>query len=409
MSIPSRVRATMAPPLTPLMERAARLRHAGRELFVLAQAMVDYPPPPAFTRTLEASLRAGDRALHQYAPDPGTPAARRALAGYLARSFGLACDHERELLVTPGANQAAYQLMSALLDPGDEVLLVSPWYFNHEMTARLLGARVRTVAAEASRGFVPQIEAIRAAWSPRLRLLVLVSPNNPTGARYPDSWMRALAASLAADERWAGVAILSDQTYQELAFEGSMPLSPAALPEWSGRVFTVGSFSKSFALAGWRLGFLAGPAETLEEVLKIQDSSVICAPHAAQIALAAALEAREEAERYLEEKRLLLRRRRDALLSPLRADGRCLLSEPGGACFVFLGLPAGAGAASAFAEGLLEAEGVVIVPGEAFGPGWERFARASFGTESEQRLAEAARRIVRHLDAILGPLDGRGR
>jgi len=428
MRIPARVRATMAPPLRPLMERAAARRREGRELFMLAQAMVDCPPPPAFTRALADALRAGDPAMHRYAPDPGTAELRRALAAHLAGSFGLAPDPERELLVTPGANQAAYQLLSVLLDPGDEALLVTPWYFNHEMAIRLLGGRARTAPAEAASGFVPSIESLLAAWTPRLRLLVLVSPNNPTGARYPDDWLRALAGAIAGDERWRGVWILCDQTYQELYFEGGPPLSLGALPELSGRVLTVGSFSKSFALAGWRLGFLCGPAGVLDQALKVQDSSVICAPHAAQIALAHVLDAREEAEAYLATSRERLRRRRDALLAPLREAGRWELNVPGGACFAFVGLPGGAssasrlaaaastaapataapaiaasepagaqpGAAAAFAGSLLEAEGVAVVTGEVFGPRWSRFLRLGFGTESEERLSEAGRRIARH-------------
>jgi aspartate aminotransferase len=415
MRIASRVRGTSAPPLTRLTERAARLRDAGRELCVLAQAMVDYAPPRAFTRALEEALNAGRRDLHAYAPDPGLPPLREALGRYLTRSFGLDVDPAREILVTPGANHAGFQALSALLEPGDEALLVTPWYFNHEMTVRLLGARVRTVMADAANGFVPSVTQVGAAWTKRTRVLVLINPNNPTGARYPDAWLRALGETLARDERWREVWVLSDQTYQELVFEGGHPLSPAAVAPLRGRVLTVGSFSKSFALAGWRLGFLAGPADFLDEVLKIQDSSVICAPRAAQWGLAAALEAGDETRDYLEEKRALLRRRRDALLTPLLADGRLQVQVPGGACFAFVGLPetrdrvaagtpvtcdAGAPGASdgeRFAWELMERTGIVVVPGIHFGPEWGRFVRISFGTEGETRLEIAAQQLLEFL------------
>jgi aspartate aminotransferase len=415
MRIASRVLGTSAPPLTPLTERAARLRAAGRELCVLAQAMVDYAPPRAFTRALETALREGAADLHAYAPDPGLPRLRDALARYLARSFGLEVDPAREILVTPGANHAGFQALSALLEPGDEALLVTPWYFNHEMAVRLLGARVRTVAADVADGHVPPLSQVCAAWTPRTRVLVLVNPNNPTGARYPDAWLRALGEALAGDERWREVWILSDQTYQELFFEGGPPLSPAALEPLRGRVLTVGSFSKSFALAGWRLGFLTGPADVLDEVLKIQDSSVICAPRAAQWGLAAALEAWDEARDYLEEKRALLRGRRDALIAPLRADGRLQVIVPGGACFAFVGLPGtrdraaagtpvisdgvmpGASDGERFAWELMERTGVVVVPGIHFGPQWGRCVRISFGTEGEARLTLAAQRLLEFL------------
>ncbi len=392
--------ATPAPPLAPLMQRAAELRAAGEDVLVLAQAMVDFAPPPAYTRALAEALGRGEPELHHYAPDPGLPELRAQLGRYLRAGFGIAADPERELLVTPGANHAAFMALAALLEPGDDVLLPSPWYFNHEMSVRMLGARPIGVPADAPAGYVPSIDRIRAAWTPRTRVLALVNPNNPTGACCDAAWIRRLGAALAEDSRWQGVWLLADQTYQELYFTGQRPLSCAALPELRERTVTVGSFSKCFGLAGWRLGFLAAPAALVEQVLKIQDSSVICAPRAAQWALARTL-GDPSLDEYLAHKRALLRRRRDALLAPLLREetsggGRIRVAVPGGACFAFLTLPAGVDG-ERFAWRLLETGKVATVAGTPFGPSWTHHLRLSFGSGTEQALTAGAERIARLL------------
>jgi len=394
-----RVIDTQAPPLSPIMEKVARLRESGHDPIVLAQAMVDYAPPRTFTEALISGLREGEHGLqadepcfHHYAPDPGLPELRRALASYVARAYGYEADPESEIMITPGANHAAYMALSAILEPGDEAVVVSPWYFNHVMTLRLLDAGIRVVAAPAETAFVPRIEEILDAVTPRTRVLVLVNPNNPTGARYPDSWVAALCRAVAGDSRWSGIWVLSDQTYQEIFFDGEHPRSPASLPGFGHRVLTVGSFSKSLACAGWRIGFLTGPREFMDQVLKIQDSSVICASRGVQWAVARTLEAVEALEDYLAEKREILRRRRDALVESLEEDDRLWVHCPGGACFVFLSLPDGVDG-EAFASALLDAQGVAAIPGIHFGPGWGSFLRLSFGTEDAARLREAGHRI----------------
>jgi aminotransferase len=151
-------------------------------------------------------------------------------------------------------------------------------------------------------------------------------------------------------------------------------------------------------LAGWRLGFLAAPEEFISEALKVQDSSVICAAHAAQYALAQTLRDVSGCAAYLEEKRALLAKRRDALLKPFDGDGRFDVHTPGGACFAFVGLPEGTDAEE-FAWDLLSAQGVVAVPGIHFGPEWRRYLRLSFGSGTEEELEEAGRRIVGYLEA----------
>jgi len=267
---------------------------------------------------------------------------------YGSERFGVEWDPGSEIVVTAGANQACFAALMAMVQPGDEVLLPSPWYFNHAMTVTALGAVPVAVPARVDEAFAPTVEAVAEAITPRTRVLVLVNPNNPTGARYEDDLTRELAELAIEKDLW----LLSDQTYHELHFGNASPLSPAAVADAHDRVVTVGSFSKSLGLAGWRLGFLAAHADLVTEILKIQDCSVICAVRAAQEGLLAAL---PEAEKHVMRVREAIRERRDRLMASLRH--------------------------------------VVAVPGSVFGPGGEGSIRLSYGSTAPDRLGEAAGRI----------------
>ena len=372
------------PPLVELPRRAGVLTEQGADVIRVDQGAVDIPPPQAFVERVSDVLRDPD--VHRYSPDPGLPDLRLALARYAAQRLGVECDPERELIVTAGANQGCFAALMALVEPSDEVLLPSPWYFNHAMTLTALGAVPVPVPTSAEEKFVPTPDAVAAAITPQTRGLVLVNPNNPTGACYGDGLVERLVNLAIERDLW----ILSDQTYHELHYGAEPPLSPAAIPSARDHVITAGSFSKSLGLAGWRLGFLAGPADLLDEVLKIQDCSVICATRAGQEGLLAAL---PEMEQHVIQVRDTLRDRRDRLVTSLRAAGLETFVDPGGSLFLLLRLP-GVGDDMAFCHRLLEEQHVVAVPGSAFGPGGEGSIRLSFGATPTERLDEMVHRIA---------------
>ncbi len=384
MRFNSNVRRTAMPPLVELPRRAAVLAENGADVFRVDQGAMDVPPPQAFVEGVAEALR--DPEVHRYSPDPGLPELRSALAGYAAQRLGVECDPESGLIVTAGANQGCFATLMALVEPGDEVLLPSPWYFNHAMTLTALGAVPVPVPTSAEGGFVPTPDAMAAAITPRTRGLVLVNPNNPTGACYGNDLVRRLVDLAIERDLW----ILSDQTYHELHYGAEAPLSPAAVPGAGDCVITACSFSKSLGLAGWRLGFLAGPADLLDEVLKIQDCSVICAARAGQEGLLAAL---PDAADHIEDVRATLQDRRDRLVTSLRAAGLETFVEPAGSLFLLLRLP-GVVDDMAFCRRLLEEQHVVAVPGSAFGPGGEGSIRISFGVTPPARLDEVVHRIV---------------
>ena len=401
MDLSSRILSTEPPPLTPLMEEAARRSERGQQVHVLAQAMVDYAPPATFLDALRRAAGGDFADLHGYAPDPGRLDLRHALSGYLYRAFGITADPAGQILVTPGANHAAFTALSVLLDEGGEVLVIGPYYFNHAMSITALGGTFRSLPTRAADRFLPRIGDLLDAVSPTTRALILVHPNNPTGICYPEAYLKKLATRMASDSRWDGVWVLVDQTYQEIYFTPERPFSLATVPGLDERVVTISSFSKSMGLAGWRLGFMMGPAAFIEQALKIQDSSVICAAHAAQWALREALIDTDACEAYFAGKRVLLEERRDALLAPLRDVAGLRLTEPDGACFAFAQLP-GTTDGTRFVWELLEAAGVLTVPGAPFGDGYRSSIRLSYGAGTPQELSVAGERVAAHVTRTLG-------
>jgi aminotransferase len=373
------------PPMVELARRAVQLAQQGADIIRLDQGAVDIQPPSAFIEgVIEALI---DPEVHRYAPDPGLPGLRAALARYGYERFGVEWDPRSEIVVTAGANQACFAALLAVTEPGDEVLLPSPWYFNHAMAVTAIGAVPVPVETSAEEGFAPTVEAVKAAMTTRTRVLVLVNPNNPTGAVYSDETIRELTELAIERDLW----LFSDQTYHDLHFQSSSPLSPAEVNGACDRVITVSSFSKSLGLAGWRLGFLTGPEELVEEVLKIQDCSVISAARAGQEGLLAALPGIGE---HVSRVRETLRERRDRLVTALRAAHLGAFIEPAGSLFLFLNLP-DVKDDRAFCHRLLEEQHVVVVPGSVFGPDGEGSIRLSYGSTPAGQLDEVADRIAR--------------
>ena len=382
------VQRTEMPPMVELARRSVELGQQGADVIRLDQGAVDIAPPSTFVDRVAKVL--AEPEVHRYAPDPGLPGLRAALARYGSERFGVEWEPESEIVVTAGANQACFAALMAIVEPGDEVLLPSPWYFNHAMTVTALGAIPIPVPTRVEEAFAPTRGAVTEAITPRTRVLVLINPNNPTGARYDDDLIRELAELAIEKDLW----LLSDQTYHELHFGDAPPLSPAAVAGARDRVVTVGSFSKSLGLAGWRLGFLAGHEKLVAAILKIQDCSVICAGRAGQEGLQAAL---SEAEGHVMRVRTTLRERRDRLVAELRAAHLDAFVVPGGSLFLFLQLP-GVKDDGAFCRRLVEEQYVVAVPGSVFGPGAEGSIRLSYGSTPPERFSDVASRIATALD-----------
>lgn len=272
--IAARTRSVIDPPIAIFKDRHGD-HLQDRDLIDLSQAVPSYPPPPPVSEAIAAA--AWSPAAHQYSPDPGLPECREAIAGYLRMRHGAGVVAE-QVLVTPGANAAFHFAAAALLDPGERIALLSPYYFNHGMSAELLGA----VTCEVPWRDLLPLDAVDRSGA---RVLVLVTPGNPTG--------RALAAEeIEGALGWArrrGVTLVIDETYLEFPPRGTGSATALAFSGWEECAVVIGSFSKSLAVTGHRVGYLCGVPELLREVLKVQDSVVICAPRIGQLAVTAAL------------------------------------------------------------------------------------------------------------------------
>ncbi len=385
MRLSPRIQATAEPAIPTARSWAARYAGQAGPVIDLTQAVPGYPPHPALLEQLGRA--AGDAALAGYGPIDGDPALRTALAADISRFYGAAVA-PADIALTAGGNLAFSMVMATLCGQGDAVALPTPWYFNHHMALTMLGARVLPLPCHAEQGFVPSASAARALLAEGARALVLVSPNNPTGAVYPP----ALLAELATACREAGAWLVLDETYRDfLAPEQSPPHALFADPAWRDHVVHLYSFSKAYCVPGHRVGAVAcGPAFRAE-LVKALDTWQICPPRAAQHALAWAVPA-------LLDWRLA---NRDLMAERARAFRAAVAPLPGwrldalGAYFAYLRLPDGAPDAMAAAETLAAEHGLLCLPGPFFGPGQQRHLRLAFANVGLEAIAAVPGRLRR--------------
>ncbi|MBN1485932.1 MAG: aminotransferase class I/II-fold pyridoxal phosphate-dependent enzyme [Chloroflexia bacterium] len=371
--------------------RTTALRRAGAHVINLGQAIPNLPP---LTQAIDAARRALDEdETHIYSPDAGLPALRRQLGETLRAQNGIHADPNSEILITAGANQAFLTALLTLLDPGDRVLLPAPYFFNHHMAVCLAGAIPVEIPLDPSDGFQLRRRELLPYLNPLPRAIVLVTPNNPTGAVYDPQELNDLCQELAG----RGIAIITDETYQHFVYEEARHFSPASRPEIRDQVITISSFSKSYSMTGWRVGFLVAPADFVQEALKVQDTMVICASVIAQKAALGALQAPSTA---LAQRRDVLAQRRQLLLERLpRIPGLSWQPARGG-FFAFVQV-AGCRDSFQLALDLLQQAHVVTIPGSLFGPYGEGCLRLSYGAVDLSELAQACTRLERFFGTSL--------
>ncbi|HZW35517.1 MAG TPA: aminotransferase class I/II-fold pyridoxal phosphate-dependent enzyme, partial [Candidatus Deferrimicrobiaceae bacterium] len=256
----------------------------------LGQGVAYYGPPPEAMRVLDSF--ASTPGSHPYKPDAGLPELRKAFEEKLRAENGIDAPFERRILVTAGANQAFFNAVLAICDPGDEVILLTPYYFNHEMAIAL--ASCRAVCVPTDGNFHPRPDAIEAAITPRTRAVVTVSPNNPTGVVYTREALSEINRLCAR----RGLYHISDEAYEYFTYDGAEHFSPGSL---GGEDHTISlySLSKAYGMASWRIGFLVAPERLFDDLIKIQDTVIVCAPAVSQ---AVALEALRTGRGYCRER-----------------------------------------------------------------------------------------------------------
>ena len=356
----------------------------------LGQGMVGYGPPAAALARI--GELAADPAVHRYLPDPGLPELRRAFATKLRCENGIDVDFEQRVVVTAGSNQAFLQALLCICDPGDEVILPRPYYFNHEMAIRLRGCEVVCVDTDAD--YLPRADAISAAITPRTRAVVTVSPNNPTGAVYPGELLGEINRLCVERDIYH----LSDEAYEYFTYAGAEHFSPGSLGNHANTISCF-SLSKAYGYAGWRIGFIVVPEHLFSDLIKIQDTNAICAPAISQVL---AVELLATGRGYCDEQRRAIERVREATLTELATIADLVTVPPAvGALYFFIRVNTDM-AAVELAERLVREHRVAVIPGETFGMNNGCYLRVSYGAVD----LETARRGLGRLAAGLRELVG---
>jgi aspartate/methionine/tyrosine aminotransferase len=377
-----RIRATQTPPIPSVRAWAARYDGRAGPVLDLTQAVPGYPPHAELLAHLAEA--AGSRAAAGYGPIDGDPALRGALAADMAGFYGARVAAE-DIAITSGGNLAFTMAMTVLASQGEAVMLPTPWYFNHRMALSALGIACVPLACRAEDGFIPD-PARAATLMAGVRAIVLVTPNNPTGAVYPPEVIGRFADLARAHGAW----LVLDETYRDfLAPSQSPPHALFADPAWREGFVHLYSFSKAYCVPGHRVGAIAAGPRFRAELMKALDTLQINAPKAAQAALAWGVEALRDwraANRDLMAGRAEAFRRAAGQLPGWRLDSL-------GAYFAYLRLPEDAPEAAATAERLAVERGLLGLPGPFFGPGQERHLRLAFANASGDEIAAVPSRL----------------
>ena len=331
----------------------------------------------------DAGIRSLELGRTKYTANSGLKELRGEICNYLQRRFDLHYKEEN-VLVTVGGSEAIDLTIRAVVQPGDEVIIPEPCFVCYEPITQLTGGVPVHIATRAEDQFRMTAEQLRAAITPRTKLLIFPYPNNPTGAVMSAAEMEEIAAVL----RETNVLVLSDEIYSELTYGLDRHVSIASLPGMAERTIVVNGFSKSYAMTGWRLGYAAGPAPLVKVMTKIHQSCIMSAPTTSQYAAITAL---RQCDDQIEMMRDEYNRRRRYVVKALNEMGLTCF-EPRGAFYVFPSIQISGLTSSEFCEQLLREKEVAIIPGSAFGASGEGYARISYAY-SVDHLQTAMKRI----------------
>jgi aminotransferase len=376
-AISQRARAVTPGQRGQLLDMAAGVK----DLIALARGDPDLSTP---LHIVEAAKQALDRGYTHYTHWAGMPELRKTIADKLWRDNSIRVDPETEVLVTTGAQEAVFLVCLALLDPGDEILVPDPHYMTYDTAIALAGAKAVLVPTFEKDDFEVQPEEIVRHITTKTKAVLLVSPNNPTGGIIRPETVREIAA-LAEKHNFI---VISDEIYEKFIYDDVQLLSIASLPGMRERTVTINGFSKTYAMTGWRIGYLAAPAGFIRALEAIKHTVSICAPAVSQAAALAALtgpqDCIQEALATYAERRLVLMKGLDELgLS---------YGRPHGTFYIFASVAATGLSSMDFAITLLQKAQVLVLPGSSFGPNGEGFVRFSL-VAPVPRLEEAIERM----------------
>ncbi len=375
-----RINEVMPPPIVKVMNEVSSL-----------EVMISFGQGvPFFTPSIEIlegfwSKIKETPAIHSYSPDPGLTSTREHVARYLSKRYGMDMS-PKNVIMTSGANTAFFNILATILDEKDEMLIFKPWYFNYYMAAQILGGV--PIEVNTTNEFQPDVEDLKDKVTSRSKAIVLITPNNPTGAVAREDAVKAIVDVARDKNLW----LISDETYHEFTYEGRKTISPYNLdPE---NVILLGSFSKIFGISGWRLGYIVLPDTLMEDFLKVQDTVSICAPRISQLFLEYLLENKVD---LLKENMKSLEAAREKMHSLLLKSEFFTHVKTFGAYYFLAKLEHDING-TRLAMDLAREKNVVVVPGEAFGRDHVNHVRFSYGNVTPERIEAGFQRIQEFLE-----------
>ena len=389
MRVADRMKAIPFSGIRGVFEEVVRREKMGEKIIHLNIGEPDFDTPKHIK---EAAKKALDEEKVHYSSNYGIPELREAIAQKLSQENGLSYHPGTDIIVTVGGNEAVLITMLGLLNPGDEVLIPDPCWLNYFYCVQMAGAVPISVPAKEAYQFVPHIDDFRSRLSPRTRMIVINTPNNPTGALYTAEALGALA-QLAREK---DLFVLSDEIYERMAYDGARHVSIGGLPEMRERTITVNGFSKAYSMTGWRLGFVAADREVISALIRIHQYATICATSFAQWGAVAAIRgSQEEVHRMMEE----FNRRRNLVYSALKEMRGIQVVKPLGAFYIFPNIKGTGKNPMELTQYLIEKAQIAVVPGTVFGDFGKEFIRISYAN-SYKNLEMAMEKMKAALDKL---------
>jgi aminotransferase len=356
---------------------------AGSKPNAIALGLGD-PDLPTPAHIVAAAKRVIDAGATVPAPPTGLPELRAAISRKLARDNGVQADPESEILVTTGGQEALFLLIQALIEPGDEVLVPDPRYTSYDNAIELAGGRMVLVPTDEAHAFELDPAEVAKRITPRTKLLLLISPNNPTGGLNRPETVRQLA-TLAVERN---LLVIADEIYEKFVYDGHQHLSVASLPGLRERTITLNGLSKTYAMTGWRIGYLAAPPELIRAVTTLKQLVNIQAPIVSQWAGVAALDGPQDC---VEEMRQTYDTRRRYLMQAITELG-FMYGEPRGGLYLWINTGSTGLPSAELSYRLLRDGDVLILPGSGFGAGWDDYMRMTLLQPLDQ-LQQAVERM----------------
>ena len=387
-----RLEKVEASPIRTILDRAAVLRSEGKPVIPFSAGEPDFNTP---TDIKEATIRAITNNQTKYTSNRGYPALRKVLKEYIQRETGMEYDPETEILVTSSAAEALNNTIMSFVDDGDEVIVLTPAFISYKCLVNLCGAKYIYIPMDPENGFQVDVEAIKAAVTDKTKMLILNNPSNPTGAVFSKENLAEIC-KLAVERNFL---VLADEIYSRLVYDGAEFHSVASFPGMRDRAIVISGFSKTFAMTGWLVGYIATDAKLAARILRTHQYSTTCSPTFIQVALAEAMDT-PRTRKQVEEMIQAFANRRQLIMGLLDDIPGLTYVKPYGAFYIMVDVSGLGMTSTEFAQKLLEEKYVATVPAVGLDDKTGKFVRFSYAT-SEENIQEGLRRVKELVEELV--------